>query len=111
LFFCLIYRYIASFGLTKISARSQQPGGDTGYTTKGDALYAVALGWPGSGVLCLTAFAQDSAQAPGRNQARGGAGRSRPAFTRTRDGLDVRVPEGLAGASAIALKIRGNGLV
>jgi alpha-L-fucosidase len=32
-------------------------------------------------------------------------------FKRTRKGLEVRLPEGLAGSFALVLKIRGNGLV
>ena len=72
----------------------------------------IALGWSKSGVLRLTALAQDSSLAPGAIERVEALGASGPlAFTRTREGLDVRVPEGLAGASAIALKIRGNGLV
>ena len=37
-----------------------------------------------------------------------GAGDSRP-FTRTRRGLGVRLPAGLAGATAVALRVRGAG--
>ncbi|KQY79360.1 MULTISPECIES: hypothetical protein [Roseateles] len=36
--------------------------------------------------------------------------RSTDAFKRTPQGLDVRLPEGLAGTPAVALKIRGSGL-
>lgn len=32
-------------------------------------------------------------------------------FERSRRGLEVRLPEGLAGSIAIVLNIRGNGLV
>jgi alpha-L-fucosidase len=84
---------------------------DLRFTTKGGTLYAIALGWPKSGVLCVTALAQDSALAPGaieRVEAVGAAD-SLP-FTRTRKGLEVRLPEGLAGTPAVALKIRGGGL-
>ena len=84
---------------------------DLRFTTKGGALYAIALGWPKSGVLRVAALAQDSALAPGaieRVEAVGAAD-SLP-FTRTRKGLEVTLPEGLAGTPAVALKIRGGGL-
>jgi alpha-L-fucosidase len=81
---------------------------DIRYTTKGGALYAIALGWPQNGALRLTALAQDSALAPGAIERIEvlGAPESLP-FTRTRAGLDLRVPEALAGTPAVALKIRG----
>ncbi|MFZ5551225.1 MAG: alpha-L-fucosidase [Pseudomonadota bacterium] len=85
---------------------------DIRFTTKGGVLYAIALGWPRGGVLRIHALAQDSALAPGAIesvQAVGAAG-ALP-FTRTPKGLEVRLPEGLANPIAVALKIRGNGLV
>jgi alpha-L-fucosidase len=84
---------------------------DIRFTTKGGALYAVAMGWPQDGVMRIRTLAQDSALAPGRIdhiQALGAAGGL--AFKRTREGLEVKLPEGLAGAPAVALKIRGAGL-
>ena len=84
---------------------------DIRFTTKGGALYAIALGWPRDGVLRIQALAEDSALAPGsidRIEALGSA-ESLP-FERSRRGLEVRLPEGLAGSIAIALKLRGNGL-
>lgn len=84
---------------------------DIRFTTKDGALYAIALGWPKSGVLRIGALAQDSALAPGAIesvQAVGAAG-TLP-FTRSRKGLEVRLPEGMAHPAAVALKIRGNGL-
>jgi alpha-L-fucosidase len=96
------------------SEHSAQPftAEDVRFTTKGGALYAIALGWPTSGVVRIASLAADSALAPGvieRVEVLGSA-ESVP-FTRERRGLEVRVPEGLAGAIAIALKIRGPGLV
>jgi alpha-L-fucosidase len=84
---------------------------DNRFTTKDGALYAIALGWPKSGVLRIHALAQDSALAPGAIesvQAVGAAG-TLP-FTRSRKALEVRLPEGMANPIAVALKIRGNGL-
>ncbi|MGM9486454.1 alpha-L-fucosidase [Ideonella sp. YS5] len=85
---------------------------DIRFTTKGGALHAIALGWPQDGVMRVSSLAQDSAFAPGsidRVEVVGAAG-SLP-FQRTRKGLEVRVPEGLAGSPAIALKLFGRGLV
>jgi alpha-L-fucosidase len=85
---------------------------DIRFTTKAGALYAIALGWPSSGVLRIGALAQDSALAPGAIDRVEALGSSDPLpFTRTRKGLEVKLPAGLAGSPAIALKIHGNGLV
>jgi alpha-L-fucosidase len=84
---------------------------DIRFTTRGDALYAIALGWPSSGTLRILSLAQDSALAPGaidRVEALGST--DALPFTRSRKGLEVTLPAGLAGASAVALKIRGQGL-
>jgi len=96
------------------SESSSQPltAEDIRFTTKGGALYAIALGWPKSGVLRINALAEGSALVPGsidRVEALG-AGDSLP-FKRSSKGLEVRLPEGLAGAPAVVLKIRGGGLV
>jgi alpha-L-fucosidase len=96
------------------SENSSQPftAEDIRFTTKAGALYAIAMGWPRDSVLRIATLAEDSALAPGaieRVEALGST-ESVP-FTRSRKGLEVRLPEGLAGAGAIALKIRGNGLV
>jgi len=84
---------------------------DFRFTTKDGALYAIALGWPSSGVLRILSLAQDSALAPGAIERVEvvGSSDSLP-FTRTRKGLEVRLPGGLAGSVAVALKIRGPGI-
>ena len=84
---------------------------DIRFTAKAGALYAIGLAWPTDGVMRVTALAQDSALAPGvieRVEAVGSTD-SLP-FKRTPQGLEVRLPEGLAGTPAIALKIRGPAL-
>jgi alpha-L-fucosidase len=96
------------------SEHSSQPftAEDVRFTTKSGALYAITLGWPKSGVLRIAALGQDSVLAPGvieRVEVLGSSASS--PFTRTRKGLEVRLPEGLAGAIAITLKVSGNGLV
>ncbi|WP_457447806.1 alpha-L-fucosidase [Roseateles sp. P5_E4] len=84
---------------------------DIRFTTKAGALYAIGLAWPKSGVMRIASLAQDAALAPGvieRVEAVGSTD-SLP-FKRTPQGLEVRLPEGLAGTPAIALKVRGTGL-
>ncbi len=84
---------------------------DFRFTTKDGALYAIALGWPRSGVLRIASLAQDSALAPGAIERVEAVGSSdNLTFTRSRKGLEVKLPEGLAGSVAVALKIRGPGL-
>jgi len=84
---------------------------DIRFTTKGGALYAIALGWPRSGVLRIESLAQESALAPGAIDSVEILGAGPVAFTRSRKGLQVRLPEGLAGGIGFALKVRGPGLV
>ena len=84
---------------------------DIRFTTKDGALYAIGLAWPKNGVMRIAALAQDSALAPGaieRVEALGSTD-SLP-FKRTPKGLEVKLPEGLAGSPAVALKIRGVGV-
>jgi alpha-L-fucosidase len=96
------------------SEHSSQPftAEDIRFTTKAGALYAIGLGWPRSGVLRINTLAQDSALAPGaieRVEVLGST--SSVPFTRSRTGLEVQLPEGLAGAIAVVLKLHGPGLV
>jgi alpha-L-fucosidase len=85
---------------------------DIRFTTKNGALYAIALGWPTSGVVRIAALGQDSALAQGAIERVEVLGSNDSLqFTRTRKGLEVRLPEGLAGAIAVTVKIRGPGLV
>ena len=85
---------------------------DIRFTTKDGALYAIAMGWPIDGVLRIQTLAEESALAPGSIERVEALGSTESlSFVRSRKGLEVRLPEGLAGASAVALKIRGNGLV
>ena len=84
---------------------------DIRFTCKGGALYAIALGWPKSGTVRIAALAEESALAPGTLERVEvlGSPDSVP-FQRSRKGLEVRLPQGLAGAIAVTLKIRGPGL-
>jgi alpha-L-fucosidase len=84
---------------------------DFRFTTKDGALYAIALGWPSNGTLNISSLAQDSALAPGAIERVEGLGSTTAlTFKRSRRGLEVRLPEGLAGTPAAALKIFGKGL-
>jgi alpha-L-fucosidase len=84
---------------------------DIRFTTKGGVLYAIAMAWPSSGVLRIASLAQESALAPGVIERVEALGSTDPlSFTRTRKGLEVKLPAGLAGTPAVALKIRGVGL-
>jgi alpha-L-fucosidase len=66
------------------------------------------MGWPRGGLLRIQSLAEGSALAPGaiENVQAVGAADSL-SFTRNHRGLEVKLPEGLAGAPAVALKIRG----
>jgi alpha-L-fucosidase len=99
-------------GMMSESATQGFTAEDIRFTTKAGALYAIALGWPKDGVLRIAALAQDSALAPGVIERVETLGSTDPlAFKRSSKGLEVRLPEGLAGPIAVALKIRGKGLV
>ncbi|HEY9023338.1 MAG TPA: alpha-L-fucosidase, partial [Burkholderiaceae bacterium] len=84
---------------------------DIRFTTKAGVLYAICMGWPSGGVLRIRALASGSALAPGaiENVQAVGAADSM-SFVRDHRWLEVKLPEGLAGSPAVALKIRGSGL-
>ncbi len=81
---------------------------DIRFTTKGGVLYAIALGWPREGRLRIHTLAEGSALAPGaiENVQAVGAPDSL-VFTRNHRWLEVKLPDALAGAPAVAVKIRG----
>jgi alpha-L-fucosidase len=84
---------------------------DIRFTAKAGALYAIGLAWPTNGVMRIAALAQDSGLAPGAIERVEAVGATDSlAFKRTPQGLEVRLPEGLAGTPAVALKIRGAGV-
>ncbi|HJV69673.1 alpha-L-fucosidase, partial [Ideonella sp.] len=81
---------------------------DIRFTTKGGALYAIALGWPRGAVLRIHALAEGSALAPGAIENVQAVGSPDSlGFTRTSRWLEVKLPDGLAGSPAVAVKIRG----
>jgi alpha-L-fucosidase len=96
------------FGESKNAAFTAR---DIRFTAKQGVLYAIALGWPTNGELTITSLGQDSALAPGSIESVAlVASNEQLNFRRTRSGLSVRLPDGLAGSFAVALKVRGPGL-
>jgi alpha-L-fucosidase len=80
---------------------------DIRFTTKGGALYAIALGWPDDGVLKIRTLAAGAAAYPqeiGVVELLGQAGPLK--FARGPEGLAVTLPESKPNAYAYALKIR-----
>ncbi|MBW8848970.1 MAG: alpha-L-fucosidase, partial [Burkholderiales bacterium] len=70
---------------------------DIRFTTKAGALYAIGLAWPKSGVMRIASLAQDSALAPGLIERVEAVGSTDSlSFKRTPQGLEVKLPEGLA---------------
>jgi len=79
---------------------------DIRFTTKGETLYATALGWPASGKITITTLAKGSACYPkeiGRVELLGTKG-ALP-FTRDGKGLTVTMPEKKPNEFAYALRI------
>ena len=84
---------------------------DMRFTTKDGALYVTMLGWPENGVMNIASLAQESALAPGTIESvHLVATNEALKFDRDRNGLSVRIPEGLRSAYAVPVRIRGNGL-
>jgi len=67
---------------------------DIRFTTKGDTLYAIALGWPSDGKMVIKSLAQDSAKFPRqiRKVELLGA-KSELKWTRTAQGLEIQLPD------------------
>ncbi|HEY2011852.1 MAG TPA: alpha-L-fucosidase, partial [Bryobacteraceae bacterium] len=80
---------------------------DIRFTAKGNALYAIALGWPNSGKLTIKTLAAGSTHYPhevGRVEMLGAKGALQ--FTRDAQGLVVTCPTQKPNNSACVLKIR-----
>jgi alpha-L-fucosidase len=79
---------------------------DIRFTTKGDALYAIALAWPENGKLLIRTLAAGNPSRPKEIARVELLGEREPlAFTRTDQGLAVSLPERKPNESAYALKI------
>lgn len=95
-------------GSANFNEQSARPytAADIRFTTKGDALYAIALGWPADGKLTIQTLASGSQHYPkelGRVELLGAPG-ALP-FTRGEQGLVVTLPAEKPNAYACALKI------
>jgi alpha-L-fucosidase len=67
---------------------------DIRFTTKGDALYAIALGWPSDGKFLITSLAKGSANYPGQIVKVELLGsKSNVSWTRGTQGLEIQVPD------------------
>jgi alpha-L-fucosidase len=80
---------------------------DIRFTTKGDVLYAVAMGRPDAGKIGIKALASNSPHYPGgigRVQLLGSSAKLE--FSRDETGLTVTIPDSAASDYATALKIR-----
>jgi alpha-L-fucosidase len=80
---------------------------DYRFTTKGDALYAVAMAWPEDGKLVVRCLASGAPGIQGDISGVEMLGAGKVAFERTADGLAVTLPEKKPCAHAFALKITG----
>jgi alpha-L-fucosidase len=79
---------------------------DIRFTTKGDILYAVALGWPGDGKITIKALASNSTRYPGKIRSIERLGSTEKlVFTRDENGLTVTVSGTGMSDYATALKI------
>ena len=79
---------------------------DIRFTTKGDTLYAIALGWPANGKLNITSLAEGASQYPGPIGTVALLGAQAPvSYQRDGTGLHVDLPADKPCDSAYVLKI------
>ncbi len=81
---------------------------DIRFTTKGDALYAIALGWPSNGKLVVKSLAS-SGQGKIRTVSLLGS-REKLTWTQTSQGLEVTLPPQQLSPYTCALRIKGTDL-
>jgi alpha-L-fucosidase len=80
---------------------------DIRFTTKGDALYAIALGWPKDGKLCVHSLASDAGKISSVSLL-GHEGAL--TWTQGEQGLEVALPKERPCLHAFVLKVLGTGL-
>jgi len=80
---------------------------DIRFTTKGDALYAIALGWPADGVLKVKSLAAPAGKITGL-QILGFDGRAD--WKQSPEALEVRLPDSPISPHTVAVRIRGTSL-
>ncbi len=81
---------------------------DIRFTTKGDTLYAVALGWPSNGKLVIKSLAENSANYPRQIRKVELLGvNSELKWTRTTQGLEIQLPDEPPCQYAVSFRIAG----
>ena len=81
---------------------------DIRFTTKGSALYALALGWPESGTLVIKSLAKSSPLAAGKvSDVRLLGYEGKLEWTQNESGLSIKLPKEKPCQHAFALKITG----
>ena len=80
---------------------------DIRFTTKGDVLYAIALGWPSDGKMVIKSLAENSANYPRpiRKVELLGA-KSELRWTQTAQGLEIQLPDAPPCQHAVSFRIR-----
>jgi len=86
---------------------AQMTARDIRFTTKGDALYAIALGWPEDGMLRIRSLGKSSGQIE-RVSLLGHDGQL--TCTQTEDELSVNLPRSIVIKDAIVIRIAGHNL-
>jgi len=96
---------IPSYQLSKISFDHT----DIRFTTKGDLLYAIALGWPPDGNFLIKALAEGSSNYPRRIEKVELLGsQSEVKWTRGSAGLKIQVPNEPPGKHAFSFRVLGS---
>ncbi len=80
---------------------------DIRFTTKGDTLYAIALGRPADGILKVKSLAAPAGQISDVSVL---GCEGKPLWRQSADALEVTLPATAASPYTVALKIRGSGL-
>ncbi len=80
---------------------------DIRFTTKGDVLYAIALGWPSDGKMVIKSLAENSANYPRpiRKVELLGA-KSELRWTQTAQGLEIQLPDAPPCQHAVSFRIQ-----
>jgi alpha-L-fucosidase len=79
---------------------------DIRFTTKGDVLYAIALGWPADGKIAIKTLSQGSTAAPGSiTSVKLLGSNAKLKWTRDGNGLNIELPQTKTGEYAWAFRI------
>jgi alpha-L-fucosidase len=96
-----------TFGGVKDVGSKPFTAADIRFTTKGEALYTIALGWPADGKLRVRSLASGQGEV---RQVRLLGHDSNLEFKQTTEGLEVTLPSKAPCEHAFALKVTGTGL-